>query len=112
MAAFVNRCHQGCLDEVLVGPNGDAHIKGAAEAAGEWMWRLRDQATREVVAHPTQDALAQDHLLLYGEMTFQAGGIDGVATGLDTLQQCRAYFAYRTKQCIQLADRQSWFIFV
>src|ERR1051326_2693446 len=71
MSAFVNGRHHGRLDEARIGMHREPHIKGAADARCEWMWRDRDSAAHEVITHAAQQLLTQSDLLFGIEIPFQ-----------------------------------------
>src|SRR6266566_1292825 len=100
MTSFMNSSHDRCGQEVSIGTHGKAHIEGTTETGSERMRRASHFTTREVVAHSLQETFTKGNLLRFSEVTFQARSIDGVATGLNTLQQIFTGFTHRNKQGI------------
>src|SRR6184192_613115 len=62
------------------------------------MWGLGDDATREVVAYRFEQLYAERDLLLSGKDALQTGDINGLAAGLDALQQGCAHLSHRCEQ--------------
>ena len=105
--ALVYSRHNRCLDVTPIRVNRHTYIIWATQARCEGVRGDGDSAAREIIAHPFEQGPAQRHLLLRIKIAFEAGIINGIATGLDAPQQRRADLAYRPEQRIELAHRHS-----